>query len=186
MKLTPWSSTALVFSANAVIPECSSILKWDDIFGLSTPEPSDSTFCAQGDRNGKAVTVASKVIAGDKQMSSLVFDLKNCTILSKKGDSQGRCSLREINYREDYNYNFFSLTCMLRGGCSIHRNAKAIKTKTGETLAFNININTTNQFLASDYINNLVELCTACGCNIHAWTLQHPLSTGQGGRRSKR
>ena len=75
-------------SAVAVIPECSSILERDDIQIADSRATCHSIFYAQGGRNGEPVTVTSKAMAGDKQMPSLLFDLKNCPFLSKEGNSR--------------------------------------------------------------------------------------------------
>ena len=132
----------------AVIPECSSILKRDDSRITDSRATCHSTFCAQRGRNGEAVTAASKAIAGDKQMPSLLLDLKNCPLPSKEGKSRGRCNLIEVNYREDRNYNLFSLTRMLRDEWSIHRNAKATKMKKkGRTCVFSFKTDTTREAL---------------------------------------
>ena len=89
------------FSLAAAIPECSDILKRNDIWIADSGATCHSTFCARGGRNGKAAIIASRGITGDEQFPSQVFDLENCTILSKEGNSRGRCSLTEINYSED-------------------------------------------------------------------------------------
>ena len=88
-------------SAAVVISECRSILKRDDMQIIDSRATCHSTFCAQGGRNGETVTAVSKGTASDKQMPNLVYDLENCAIPSKAGNSRDRCSLVEFNYRED-------------------------------------------------------------------------------------
>ena len=64
-------------------------------------------------------------------------------ILSKEDDPRSHCSLTEVNYSKDCNYNLLSLTYMLREGWSIYGDAKAIKIKKGgKTLVFDVRINT--------------------------------------------
>ena len=117
------------YSLAAAISERNSILKRNDVWIADSGATCHSTFCAQGGRNGKAAVVASQGTSGDEQIPSQVIDLEGCVILSKEGDPGGHCSLTEVNYSEDYNYNLLSLTRMLREGWSIHGDVKAIKMK---------------------------------------------------------
>ena len=76
-------------------------------------------------------------------MPNQVIDLEGCMILSKDGVPRGRCSLTEVNYSEDYNYNLLSLSRMLREGWILHGDATAMKMKRDKmTLVFDIRINT--------------------------------------------
>ena len=74
-------------SAATVITEYSSIPKRYDDRIADSRVTCHSTFCAQGGRNGEAVTIASKETASDTQMPSLVCNLENCAVPSKAGNS---------------------------------------------------------------------------------------------------